>query len=227
MNSSGGPGTWAVEHHREGVDALHELGLTEPVRRLVRWCEPDRAAIVLGSAQPDTDIDHESAAKLGVEVVRRRSGGGAVLVEPDAVLWVDVIVPTDDPLWQADVGRAFWWLGDVFAAALADVGYPDATVHRGALVTTPWSRLICFAGLGPGEVSIEGRKVVGISQRRTRAGALFQCAVLRRLEASLLASLLAIDDRSSAEVAFAASAKALPDLKIDVFRTAFLRVLRD
>jgi lipoate-protein ligase A len=31
--------------------------------------------------------------------------------------------------------------------------------------------------LGPGEVTIENRKVVGMAQRRTRQGALFQCAL--------------------------------------------------
>ena len=37
--------------------------------------------------------------------------------------------------------------------------------------------VVCFAGTGPGEVLVAGRKVVGISQRRTRAGARFQCSV--------------------------------------------------
>jgi hypothetical protein len=45
------------------------------------------------------------------------------------------------------------------------------------MIRSPWTPMVCFAGLGPGEVTVDGAKVVGISQRRTRVGALFQCAV--------------------------------------------------
>ncbi len=112
-------------------------------------------------------------------VVRRRSGGSAVLVGPGRILWVDVVVPVDDPLWLADVARAGWWLGGCWAGALADVGIAGARVWRGAMVRSAWTPRVCFAGLGPGEVTVgeAGPKVVGISQRRTRVGALFQCAV--------------------------------------------------
>ena len=41
-------------------------------------------------------VDLEACAGAGVEVVRRRSGGGAVLVEPGSVVWVDVLVAATD-----------------------------------------------------------------------------------------------------------------------------------
>jgi len=131
----------------------------------------------LGSTQPLGDVDPDAALAAGVEVGRRRSGGGAVLVEPGAVVWVDAVVPRGDPLWDEDVGRAFWWLGEAWAAALADLGLAGLDVHRAGLVASRWSPKVCFAGLGPGEVTAEGRKVMGMAQRRTRDGALFQSAV--------------------------------------------------
>ncbi len=133
--------------------------------------------MVLGSGQPDRHVDAERAAGLGIEVVRRRSGGGAVMVGPGIAVWIDVVVPAGDPLWQPDVGRAAWWLGEVWAAALAEIGLSGAEVWRGGQVRSEWSDRVCFAGLGAGEVTVAGRKMVGISQRRTRLGALFQCAV--------------------------------------------------
>ena len=51
------------------------------------------------------------------------------------------------------------------------------------MACTGWCPLVCFAGVGPGEVLAGGRKLVGISQRRTRAGARFQCAVHVRVVA--------------------------------------------
>lgn len=161
--------------------------------RTVRVLFPNDRAVVLGSTQPASDIDAGAAAAAGTAILRRRSGGGAVLVGPGLLLWVDVFVPAGDPLWCDDVGQAFWWLGDVWAAALRAVGQPDAQVWRGALVGTPWSRRICFAGLGPGEVTIGDAKVVGLSQRRTRAGAQFQCAVGLRWDPFELLSLLTVD----------------------------------
>jgi lipoate-protein ligase A len=148
--------------------------------------EATRPAVVLGSTQPRSLV----APDAGVDVVRRRSGGGAVLVEPGGLVWVDVLVPAGDRLWEPDVGRAFAWLGRAWAGALADAGGPAAAVHEGPPVETPWSRRVCFAGLGPGEVTVGGAKVVGICQRRARAGALFQCAALLRWDPGRLLALL-------------------------------------
>jgi lipoate-protein ligase A len=137
-------------------------------RRTVWVLEPTATAVVLGSTQA------ESVLVPGTPAVRRRSGGGAVLVEPGGLVWVDLFVPAGDPLWEVDVGRAFAWLGATWVKALG----AGAQAHAGPLITTAWSKLVCFAGLGPGEVTIDGAKVVGMAQRRTRAGALFQCAAL-------------------------------------------------
>ena len=57
--------------------------------------EVDRPALVLGSTQRAEVVDERACADAGVEVVRRRSGGGAVLLEPGAVVWFDVVVPAD------------------------------------------------------------------------------------------------------------------------------------
>jgi len=135
-------------------------------------------AVVLGSTQPESVVDGRLAAERGWAVARRRSGGGAVLVGRGRCLWVDVVLPRADPRWDDDVSRAAWWLGDVWAGAVEDAGLGGAQTWRGAMTDNRWSRLVCFSGLGPGEVCVGGRKVVGVAQRRTRHGALFQCAAL-------------------------------------------------
>lgn len=137
-------------------------------------------ALVLGSHQSAEVFDRDALSRRGVASARRRTGGGAVLVGAGEVLWVDVIVPAGDPLWDEDVRRAGLWLGRAWAGALAEVVGPAtrAAVWEGGLQGSDWSDAICFAGLGPGEVTIGGRKVVGLSQRRTKEGALFQTAVM-------------------------------------------------
>jgi lipoate-protein ligase A len=166
----------------------------EPGRPSVWILDVSEPALILGSTQPADVVDASRADAEGVEVVRRRSGGGAVLLRPGSVVWVDVLVPPGDVLWTADVATAFHWLGRAWAGALGDLGV-DASWHDGTtLVTSPWSRLVCFAGLGPGEVTSAGAKVVGVSQRRQRTGALFQCAALLAWEPSDLLGLMRLDD---------------------------------
>ncbi|MEY2566479.1 MAG: lipoate---protein ligase [Actinomycetota bacterium] len=180
-----------MERHRARAAQLHALDLPDPVVRTVRVLEVTAPALVLGSSQPAVHTD-------AVDVVRRRSGGGAVLVEPGQVAWLDVLIPRDDPCWDDDVGRAFWWLGDAWASAMAVLGVNEPVVHRGALVRTPLSDAVCFAGLGPGEVTSAGAKALGMAQRRGRSGALFQCAAPLAWDGERLAALLGLGEHDIA-----------------------------
>jgi lipoate-protein ligase A len=154
--------------------------------------------LVLGSTQP-------AVPERGVPVVRRRSGGGAVLVRPGELLWVDVLLPAGDPLWEDDVGRSFHWLGEAWVDALAALDVA-ASWHDGPMVCTPWCRQVCFAGIGSGEVTVDGHKVVGLAQRRTRAGALFQCAALLKWDPDEMVRLLDIGTEGAAALPTLAAA---------------------
>jgi len=181
-----------VDRWRGSAAAFHARALPRPVETAAVWLfAVERPALVLGSGQRDDVVDVRVAQAQGVEVVRRSSGGGAVLLIPGRCLWVDVVLPRDDPRWVDDVGRSAHWLGDVWARALRGLGV-DGSVHRGRLERTPWGGLICFGAVGPGEVTVDGRKVVGISQRRTRDGARFQCLVLERWDPVALLDLLVL-----------------------------------
>lgn len=218
---------WSVEQFREPPSVFHDRPLPDRPTRSVWVCEPVAPALVLGSAQRPEIADADACAAAGVEVVRRRSGGGAVLVVPGDLLWLDLVLPADDELWDADVGRAFGWVGETWRRALVDLGMPT-DVHGGALVRTAWSPLVCFAGLGPGELTLPGTatKVIGISQRRTRDAARFQCAALRRWDPSTLLQLLALTpaERAGATAELAGVAAGLP-VSLDVLLAAVLHHL--
>ena len=193
---------WTVE--RAAAD-IFDRQWPEPAVPTAWVVEVSRETVVLGSTQP------ASVVAPGVNAVRRRSGGGAVLVEPGGLVWVDVLVPAGDPLWEVDVGRAFAWLGRAWADALTDAGVGGAEAYDGPLVVNEWSPLVCFAGLGPGEVIVHGRKGVGLCQRRSRAGALFQCAALLDWQPGRLLDRLAVpgDERERGNEELAGVARAL------------------
>ena len=174
-------GSWIVERVKGAASDL--LGSQEPPegspRRARLHCVV-RPALVLGSAQPCEVADRRAAEAAGVEVARRRSGGGAVLLEPGRHVWVDFFVPAGDALWSDDVARAAAWAGELWASVAARFVSDAPSVFSGRLVADEWGRLVCFAGAGPGEVFAGGLKLVGVSQRRNRRGARIQ--TMARLE---------------------------------------------
>ena len=168
---------WEIERLSGTARAFHAREINNVSARTVWMFEHSAAALALGSTQSIADVDQLAAESLGVDVVHRHSGGGAVLLEPGSTIWIDVLIPTGDPLWTADVSAAPVWLGQVWAAAIGRVGRDGAEVHDGPLRSTRRSEVVCFDGLGPGEVVL-GAKTVGISQRRIRTCTRFQTVAL-------------------------------------------------
>ena len=191
--------SWDLRRQRGDAHGFHQRDLPTGDARELWWFEVERPTLVLGSTQRDDVVDRAAVDAGGVEVVRRRSGGAAVLLVPGETTWIDLVIPRHDPLWDDDVGRATHWVGETWQAALDMLGVRGATVHLGGLERRPWSELVCFAGLGPGEVLVGAAKVVGIAQRRTRAGARFQCALVHAWNPAAIAGLLALEpDRRAA-----------------------------
>jgi lipoate-protein ligase A len=170
----------------------------------------ERPTLVLGSTQDVGVVDTQALARRRVELVRRRSGGGAVLLEPDRAVWVDTWVPRADPLWSDDVARSGAWVGAWWAESL---GVPGLQVHDGRPVESRWSDRICFAGLGAGEVVHHGRKVVGVAQWRSSAGALIHSLAYLEIGWERLTELLDLgSDRAPAALELGATTITVPEL---------------
>jgi lipoate-protein ligase A len=180
--------SWRIEHVAGDVGAFHTRPLPSD-QRTATFFRAESATLVLGSAQRVESVDAAAAARQGINIVRRRSGGGGVLLIPGDFVWLDLEIPAGDGLWRDDVGRSMWWVGELWSVALATLE-PLATVHRGAMQRTRWSSDICFAGTGPGEVMRGDAKLVGISQRRTRHAARFQTMIHRHWRPDVVASLV-------------------------------------
>jgi lipoate-protein ligase A len=163
-----------------------------PAERALWLCSAEKPALILGSTQDESDVRVDVAVGSGIEIVRRRSGGGAVYVAPDESVWMDITISREDPLWQDDVSASMLWLGDVFVQALQP--WVHSETFRGTFHNGHIGRAVCFASAAPGEVFVGDNKLVGISQRRNREGARFQCVVYRQWNPLVWSSLLASVD---------------------------------
>ena len=167
-------------------------------------------AVVLGRGQRD------AKPVEGHEVVQRPSGGGAVLMD-DNLLSLDVVLPADHPWLEGDdLGTVFDPIGQAWADALTALGEEAVAIHSGPPTATrlgpeaqrPLAE-ICYASLGRGEVSAGGRKLVGLSQRRRRQGALIQCGIHHEWAPDALVQAL---DVGAARDAIEAAATGLDDV---------------
>jgi len=146
-----------------------------PTLRLYGWAPP---ALTLGRGQPYTDVDVEAVARGGITLMRRMTGGTAVLNRDE--LTYAVMATDDDPRFSGQsiaesyrgisgaLIRGLEGLGLEYAAAQGrDPASSDRRPRRRA-ERTP----VCFEIPSDYEVTVEGRKLVGSSQMRIREGVL-------------------------------------------------------
>ena len=187
---------YRLERSRSSAAEFHARAVPDPAERVIWWHEVTAPALVLGSTQSASIVDADACRAAGVDVVRRRSGGGAVLLRPAEVTWIDVVVPRGAPGWADDVHAPMVWLGEHLADTFRSMLPERAiTVHDAPMVSTDFSALVCFDGFGAGEVLLGGRKLVGVSQRRTRHAARLQCCWYSAHDAADLVDLLALPVR--------------------------------
>lgn len=150
--------------------------------RVWRWPRP---GIVLGCAQRGLFDAVRSRVDAGIEVLVREAGGGAVLVGP-WMIGVSLVLPVDDPRAGRSPTEGYRWLSLRLADSLRESGCdaralsPEAVkASRGAAgdpASVPWA---CFGSLSAWEiVDAQGRKLVGLAQRRTRDAVLLVAGVL-------------------------------------------------
>lgn len=182
--------TWRVEVLSGTAAELHAAPFPAEAALTVYQMQPTAPALVLGSGQRDRNLD-DVAGSAGMAVARRRSGGGAVLIEPDHSAWFDMLIPAGGPHYSPDLGHTFLTVGGWWQQTLAALGI-ESELWQERPGRSSLSDAVCFAGRGWGEVMVGGQKVVGLSQRRTRWGARIQCLAVRRTQTRRVAEFLGV-----------------------------------
>jgi lipoyl(octanoyl) transferase len=190
----------------EAILAAVEAGRSPPTLRVYGWSP---ACISLGHSQdPARELDLEAVAARGYDVVKRATGGRAVLHIDE--LTYSIIARADSESWCASQALSYREISQAVARALSASGF-GVSLDRGYPVEKPQAMRAmtpCFSSTARSEVVFGDRKVVGSAQRRTRGAFLQHGSILvsRRhrdivdclnLDAEKRAGYLDILDRNS------------------------------
>ena len=172
-------------------EALLEMA-TNPSIRFYRWHSP---ALSFGYFGKFADVVDYAARR---DLVRRWTGGGIVLHGDD--LTYSVIVPRDDPVFAGSSMSIYENVHHALCEALSVIGkhadllavaavcdrriIQDRSIHSWEITGREINATVtdrrysdCFATPVRADVLVDGRKVAGAAQRRTRAGLLHQGSI--------------------------------------------------
>jgi len=133
--------------------------LNDVILRFYTW---ERPTLSLGKHQKASDVDFDYLEENGFDIVRRPSGGRAVL-HWDEVTY-SIVVPRGHELFKLGVLELYNLISKIIVAGLNKLGYPvELTTGK----NKPSSH-ICFQVPSAYEITLNGTKVVGSAQTRTQ-----------------------------------------------------------
>lgn len=142
-------------------------GDSPPTLRLYAWTP---ACLSLGYAQPYADVDAQRLKSHGWEVVRRATGGRAILHTDE--LTYSVIAPNDEPRVAGSVLESYNRLAQALLLAVKYLDVPvkmeEVTAQDSILRHNP----VCFEVPSTYEITVDGKKLIGSAQARKKEGVL-------------------------------------------------------
>ena len=162
--ASSGPTHMAVD---EAILDSVAVGTSPAMLRLYAWSP---ACLSLGYAQEAEDVDLERLRARGWDLVRRPTGGRAIL-HTDEITYA-VIGPASDPRFAGGILDSYRRLSAALADALTRLGVQGLTSASSVRRDDRDADPICFENPGPYEMMVAGRKLIGSAQVRRRSAVL-------------------------------------------------------
>ena len=148
------------------LEHIHR-GESKPTLRLYSWNPP---CLSLGHAQPFKDVDVERLRARGWEVVRRLTGGRAILHTDE--LTYSVTGSADEPVLAGGVLESYNRLSKALLHAVRDLGLAVEVKENEGSPAGQNSNPVCFEVPSTYEITINGKKLIGSAQARKKEGVL-------------------------------------------------------
>ncbi|MCZ6512612.1 MAG: lipoate--protein ligase family protein [Nitrospinae bacterium] len=167
-----------------------EQGLIPPTVRFYGWSEP---AITLGYSQKaEAELDHDRCRELAIPVVRRPTGGRALLHYNE--LTYAVVAPVTRAPFNRGLKATFEAISEALLSGLKGLGVRGDLNTRRQRPASEFKRSpACFASLNHCEITVDGKKLVGSAQKRTSKAFLQHGSVIIESDHELFTSLLQFD----------------------------------
>lgn len=159
-------GAWNMAVDEAILESVY-TGRSLPTLRLYAW-QP--ACLSLGHAQPFTDINLEALTANGWDIVRRPTGGRAILHVDE--LTYSVIAPDLEPRVKGGVLTSYLQLSRALLEALKILGLDPEAKEKHANEKTKKANPVCFEVPSNYEITVKGRKLIGSAQARRKEGIL-------------------------------------------------------
>lgn len=163
-----------------------------PTLRLFGWRRPTLSIGIMQGV--DDDVDIAALERMGIPLVRRPTGGRAVLHEFE--LTYSLVGRERDPLLSGTVVESYRKISGALVAALAHLGIAAELAPVGAHRMANHKAAACFEQPADYEVSVGGRKVIGSAQARRRGAILQQGSILLGLDVDKLTRVLHFSDEA-------------------------------
>jgi lipoyl(octanoyl) transferase len=168
------PGAWNMAVDEAILEAIL-AGETPPTLRFYAWAPP---CLSLGYAQPIAEVDLAGLGSLGWDVVRRPTGGRAILHTDE--LTYSVIGLESDPHLTGGVLESYRKLSAALLAGLKKLGIEAISVEGGTVSATaqPGSdptkgkNPVCFEVPSNYEITFQCKKIIGSAQARRKTAVL-------------------------------------------------------
>ena len=159
-------GAWNMAVDESILESIHR-GDSLPTLRLYSWTP---ACLSLGHAQPYADVDSVRLREHGWEVVRRVTGGRAILHTDE--LTYSVAGPAENPILAGSVLESYSRLAQALLRAVQSLSLP-VEMKEGKADESGKTNPVCFEVPSTYEITAAGgKKLIGSAQARKKEGVL-------------------------------------------------------
>jgi lipoate-protein ligase A len=170
-------------------------GTSLPTLRLYAW---HPACLSLGYAQSFNDVDVPRLKANGWDVVRRATGGRAILHVDE--LTYSVTGPPDEPRLQGSVLESYQRLSRALLEAVHSLGLAVKIEEHGPLPSAGKGP-VCFEVPSAYEIVVDGKKLIGSAQARKKEGVLQHGTLPLHGDLTRITQSLVFEDEAARELA--------------------------
>ncbi|VUZ83860.1 Octanoyltransferase LipM [Candidatus Methylomirabilis lanthanidiphila] len=176
-----------------GIDEA--LATRRPEGAILRFYAWEAPTLSIGYAQRSRDINLAACRTSMVRVVRRPTGGRAVLHRQD--LTYSLILPLRPPWTTISITESYRLINRCLRRGLEMLGLEVHLARRLRQAERPLS-LFCFPAISAHDLLIGGKKVIGSAQRRFPASLLQQGSIVLEFDPTGILDLLCSGERAMA-----------------------------